>query len=219
MFSPSILKTSSTTDPAAFRSTNKTKSIVRFDCLIIKEFPIELGDNVPRTGAPVIMSQTACRSLVINLEHFESIRPPRRHRNSLILTTAARTERLLSAGHSLEEIAHATLTAYSIRVSRGKNNEQGICKFAQSTVGRVLTNMMPFKNQNPAAARIAKLCRPCESEKIGLRHPLNSMLVTTESARTEQQAGSSKRGRVVRNTAPFHMDKNPAAVQVLARSA
>jgi hypothetical protein len=150
MLYPTILKTSSTTDPAASSSSaNKNKKNVRFDCLIIKEFPIELGDNVPRAGAPVRMSQTACRSLVINVEHFESIRPPRRHRKSLILTTAARTERLLLAGHSFEEIANATVTAHSIRVSRNevilrqrqvssKDNKQGLSKL----LGRVLRKMI-----------------------------------------------------------------------------
>ena len=150
MYLPSILRTSSITDPAASGSTNnKNKMNVRFDCLIIKEFPIELGhSNVPSTGAPVSMGQTACRSFVINMEHFESIRPPRRHkRNAMILTTAARTELLLLAGHSFEEIANATLTARSIRVSRNEvilqqqaasNNKQGL----SSKLGRVLKNMI-----------------------------------------------------------------------------
>jgi hypothetical protein len=166
MLYPSILKSSSTTDPAASSSAkNNNQKNVRFDCLIIKEFPIELGDNVPKSGAPVIMSQTACRSLVINVEHFESIRPPRRHRKSLILTTTARTERLLLAGHSVEEIANATLMAHSIRVSRNevilqqqqqqqasyKNNKQGWSKL----LGRVLRNMILPINKNPAAVRVA----------------------------------------------------------------
>jgi hypothetical protein len=153
MLYPSILKSSSTTDPAATSSAkNNNQKKVRFDCLIIKEFPIELGDNVPKSGAPVTMSQTACRSLVINVEHFESIRPPRRHRKSLILTAAARTERLLLAGHSFEEIANATLMAHSIRVSRNevilqqqqqqqasyKNNKQGWSRLLR----RVLRNMI-----------------------------------------------------------------------------
>jgi hypothetical protein len=149
MLYSSILKTSSTTDPAASRSANKNKKKARFDCLIIKEFPIELGDNVPRTGAPVTMSQTACRSLVINVEHFESIRPPRRHRKSLILTTAARTEQLLLAGHSFEEIANATVTAHSVRVSRNevilrhqrassKNNKQGLSKLLRRVLMKII---------------------------------------------------------------------------------
>jgi hypothetical protein len=161
---PSILKPSSFTDPAASCSANnKNKMNVRFDCLIIKEFPIELGhSNVPSAGAPVSMSQTACRSFVINMEHFESIRPPRRRRkNAMILTTAARTELLLLAGHSFEEIANATLTARSIRVSRNEvillqqhaasNNKQG---GLSSKLGRVMKNMISLPiNKNRRAVR------------------------------------------------------------------
>jgi hypothetical protein len=159
----SILKTSSA-DSAVVSSPPNKKRIVRFDCLVVKEFPIELGDNVPNTGgAPVGMRQTACRSSVINLEHFESIRPPRRHRKSLIVTRAARTERLMLAGHSFEEIADATQTARSIRVSRNElifrkqasNNKQGLSRFVQSTVGRLLKNII-LPGKSPGAPVVAK---------------------------------------------------------------
>jgi hypothetical protein len=141
---PSILRTSSA-DLAASSPPNKTK-IVSFDNLTINEFPIELGDNVPRRGAPLSMSRTACRSLVIGLEYFESNRSPRRHRNSLIVTAEARTEQLLLAGHSFEEIVKAILTAHRIRASRDEVIQQaskqgGISKFIQST-GRILKSMI-----------------------------------------------------------------------------
>jgi hypothetical protein len=144
---PSILKTSSADDSASCSPPIKNKNKnVRFDGLIINEFPIELGDNVPKTGAPVSMSRTACRSLVIALEHFESIRPPRRPRNSLNLTAEARTERLLLAGYSFEEIVDAVLIAHRIQVSRDEviqehASKQGLSKFVQST-RRILKNMI-----------------------------------------------------------------------------
>jgi hypothetical protein len=162
---PSILKTSSTHPAVSGGSpSQQDKNGVRFDCLIIKEFPIELGDNVPKAGAPVSMSQTACRSFLIDLEAYESIRPPRRHRKSLIVTIEARTERLLLAGHSFDEIAKATLTAHGIRVSRdeviqqhasNKKMQQGLSKFVQSTLRSVLKIMiLPAINKNPVGVRI-----------------------------------------------------------------
>jgi hypothetical protein len=114
---PRILKTSSADLLAASSSPNKNKN-VRFDDLIINEFPIELGDNVPRTGAPVSMSRTASHSFVIGLEYFESNRPPRRHRNSMIVTTEARTERLLLDGHSSEIFEYPAMRRLNKRTSK-----------------------------------------------------------------------------------------------------
>jgi hypothetical protein len=161
---PSILKPSSA-DLAAFSPPSKDKN-VSFENLIINEFPIELGDNAPKTGAPIGMSRTACRRLVIDLEYFESNRPPRRHR-SLIMTAEARTDRLLLAGHSLEEILRAIMNVHKYRASRYEVIRQaskqgaGLSKFVLST-GRILKNMIhtrgpPVKNpvKNPVLVALS----------------------------------------------------------------
>ena len=94
------------------------KEGVRFDYLTILEFPITLGDTVPREGPPITMAANATRKLVIRIDRFEAARPERRDTRDLFLGAEDRTCLLLLAGFSLHEVADAALEASRIRVDR-----------------------------------------------------------------------------------------------------
>jgi hypothetical protein len=94
---------------------------VRFDYLTISEFPITLGDNVPREGPAITMAAKATRKLVIYLDRFEAARPERRDTRDLFLDANDRISLLLLAGFSMREIADATLEACRIKVDREHN--------------------------------------------------------------------------------------------------
>jgi hypothetical protein len=94
---------------------------VRFDYLTILEFPITLGETVPREGPPITMAANATRKLVIHFDRFEGARPERRDTRDLFLDAEDRTCLLLLAGFSMHEVADAALEASRIRVDREHN--------------------------------------------------------------------------------------------------
>jgi hypothetical protein len=118
---------------------------VRFEYLTILEFPITLGDTVPREGPPIAMADKATRKLVIHLDRFEAARPERRDTRDLFLDAEDRTCLLLLAGFSMHEVADAALEACRIRVDREHNaklsSKQRIHKVLDTT-RRTLKSMV-----------------------------------------------------------------------------
>ena len=94
---------------------------VRFDFMTILEFPIILGDTVPREGPPIAMAAIATRKLVIRVDRFEGARPERRDTRDLFMDAEDRTCLLLLADFSMHEVADAALEASRIRVDREHN--------------------------------------------------------------------------------------------------
>lgn len=120
---------------------------VRFDYLTISEFPIIVGDTVPREGPPITMAAKATRKLVIDLDRFEAARPERRDIRDLFLDAEERTCLLLWAGFSIGEVADAALETCRIHVDREHNarlsSKQRIHKVLDATRRALKSILIP----------------------------------------------------------------------------
>jgi hypothetical protein len=96
----------------------KTKA-VRFDRIVITEFPVILGDNPAVTaGAPVTIDWQPQGERNYSINAYERCRPVRRRRRRLLISVSNRAILLLSAGYSIDEIADASINAQQIKFSR-----------------------------------------------------------------------------------------------------
>eukprot|EP00934_Nitzschia_sp_Nitz4_P006731 Nitzschia sp. Nitz4//scaffold39_size137210//88015//89107//NITZ4_003210-RA/size137210-processed-gene-0.95-mRNA-1//1//CDS//3329550416//6721//frame0 len=120
---------------------------VFFDEIIIKEYPIILGDNPAVSGgAPISIGWKPLKESVVDVDFYEYCRcPERKSRKKLILSVRRRAGFLLGSGYSLEEIAQATmevektkeLRAASLK-SDGWSNPWEILSGAVETTGTAL---------------------------------------------------------------------------------
>lgn len=99
---------------------------VCFDDVHIREYGFILGDNpAVSKGAPLQIDWDYHNEDVIDVDIFEHCREPvRRHRKKIVLSARKRAKILLSAGHTVEEIADMTLqcqVAKKHRVESVKN--------------------------------------------------------------------------------------------------
>jgi len=99
-------------DNAAARKTTtietKVKKRVRFSHLDIREYPIVLGDNpTPKLGPPVSIGWDHCAEIErVDVDLYESVRPPRRDRDAALkLPAAYRVVLLKRQGYAASEIA------------------------------------------------------------------------------------------------------------------
>lgn len=114
---------------SAGMSTTAIWKKVCFDDVHIREYGFVLGDNpAVSKGAPLQIGWDYHNEDVIDVDIFEHCREPvRRHRRKIVLSARKRAKILLSAGHTVEEIADMTLqcqTAKRMRVESLKNAGQ-----------------------------------------------------------------------------------------------
>jgi len=96
---------------------------VFFDEILIKEYPVILGDNpAVSSGAPVSIGWKSSNESVVDLDFYEYCRiPERRPRKKMILSVRRRANTLLSSGYSLEQIANATLEVEKTKQLRAES--------------------------------------------------------------------------------------------------
>jgi hypothetical protein len=129
---------------------------IHFGPIVIVEFPVIIGDSIPREGAPLTLDAKAIRSFVIGLDRFECIRPERRRKYELWLDAEERISILLTEGCSLEDIANATLLPLKVRSQRADSSKNRFPKhqIAKAIVftGRAIKNMLgaPARKENTA---------------------------------------------------------------------
>ena len=101
------------------RPVQSRKKNVRFDRIVITEFPVILGDNPAVTsGAPVTIDWKPQGEKNYSIDAYERCRPIRRRRRRLLISVSNRAILLLAAGYSIDDIADASINAQQIKFSR-----------------------------------------------------------------------------------------------------
>mmetsp|Transcript_13316 Transcript_13316/g.37486 ORF Transcript_13316/g.37486 Transcript_13316/m.37486 type:complete len:145 (+) Transcript_13316:240-674(+) len=116
--------------------TTRSKQ-VRFGDLTITEYPIILGDNPACNGAPITIGWEPIRTYTRNLELYEYTRTHRRHgRKKLVIPVQKRSQILLDAGYTEEEIIKAALKVAQIKSQReetlNESQQKGFDKFSSN---------------------------------------------------------------------------------------
>lgn len=95
-------------------------SHVGFESVTIIEFPMVLGDNPScSNGAPVCLGRKVISSSTQNIDVYEYLRKDRRRsRRRLVLDVPTRSEILVAAGYTIDQIVRATMAVQVIRKSR-----------------------------------------------------------------------------------------------------
>ena len=87
--------------------------------MVIDEFPIILGDNVPSDGPPIALDTKPVRRWVIDLDRYECVCPERRRRHELQLSADERTLMLVvDGGITIHSILERAAEARQVRLNR-----------------------------------------------------------------------------------------------------
>lgn len=110
---------------------------VRFGDLTIAEYPIILGDNPSCTGAPITIGWQPMETYTRNLELYEYTRMQRRYgRKKLVIPVQTRSQMLLDAGYTEEQIIKRALSVAAIKTQREESlnepQQNGFNKFSSN---------------------------------------------------------------------------------------
>jgi hypothetical protein len=144
------------------------KKEVHFGPLTIDEFPIIVGESVPREGPPIALGPTAFRRQVIDLDRFECIRPERRGRLELLLDPEERMSILLMRGYTVDKIIDAALRAAQVRISRGESSKDKSSR--KERIAKALVKN-PFVSTSRAILKNMKSRRPLPVQKQSVALP------------------------------------------------
>eukprot|EP00536_Pseudo-nitzschia_multiseries_P000956 jgi/Psemu1/234153/estExt_Genewise1.C_120031 len=102
---------------------------VRFGELTITEYPIILGDNPACAGAPITIGWKPITSYTCNLELYEYTRMKRRNsRKKLVIPVQTRSQILLDAGYTQEQIIKVALQVSRIQSQREETLNEPLAK-------------------------------------------------------------------------------------------
>merc|ERR1712194_691985 len=114
-----------------------SKKKVTFGDLTISEYPIILGDNPACTGCPITMDWEPMRTYTRNLELHEYTKTQqRRNRRKLVIPIQRRSQMLLDAGYTEEQIIIRALQVAETKNEREETIKshqlQGFGKFSKN---------------------------------------------------------------------------------------
>jgi hypothetical protein len=132
------------------------KKSVRFDSVSIREHSVILGSNPAVTcGAPIELGWNHVNETVLPVDVFDHIRQgQRRRRKHLLLPVDIRARWLLEAGHSLFEIADATMEAQMTKRKRYESaqvkNWERLEQAVEAT-GKTIRKIVNYKQRTDTA--------------------------------------------------------------------
>lgn len=140
-----------------------TSKKVTFGDLTIIEFPIILGDNPACSGCPITIDWEPMRKHTRNLELYEYTRTQSRHnRRRLVIPVQKRSQMLLDAGYTQEQIIKRALVMAKIKNQREETVKshqlQGFGKFSKNfkaTLSKLNIGVGPKPSKTTVIARSA----------------------------------------------------------------
>merc|ERR1711935_918175 len=110
---------------------------VTFGDLTIIEYPIILGDNPACTGCPITIDWEPIGKHTRNLELYEYTRTQsRQSRRKLVIPVQKRSQMLLDAGYTQDQIVKRALEIAEVKIQREETNKshqlQGFGKFSKN---------------------------------------------------------------------------------------
>lgn len=117
-------------EEARTRRLSRSASGVKFDKVVVREFPVELGDNpAVSRGAPLTIDWEPINHIEYDLDIYEDNRKPRRGKNGLHLTFPERQKLFRECGFTGKEVTKAVIDVNNARTMR-YNTVQGFKKGA-----------------------------------------------------------------------------------------
>jgi hypothetical protein len=116
--------------PSSSSSSNESSSSrpnITFSVVAFHTHAIVLGDNpAVSVGPPLAMSWKAVESVSLDLEEYETSRPPRRQKRDLIVPRTMRMDWLRDEGYSRHEVAEVENEIKVIKKYRQTNAHKGL---------------------------------------------------------------------------------------------
>jgi hypothetical protein len=126
----SICQTFTTSSPCNNESSLSSSSLrpsVTFSALEFHTHKLILGDNPSvSVGPPIGMSWKAAESEILDLEEYETSRPPRRERRDLVVPRSMRVTWLRNEGYARSEMAAVENEIKGIKKHRKANARKGL---------------------------------------------------------------------------------------------
>ena len=132
---------------------------------MIREYPIELGDNPAcSAGAPIQIGWDPQDISLRNLEVYEYCRQDRRRGKQLVLSVPRRAQLLMEAGYSIEQIGTATYEVEVVQKSRAETlQNQG---WDRVNVFLEATGKLPKEFLNGVLGGLKKVAGPAPVKKM-----------------------------------------------------
>jgi hypothetical protein len=123
----SISQTFTTSRPCNNESSSSLQPSVTFSALEFHTHRLILGDNPSvSVGPPLAMSWKAVKSEILDLEDYETSRPPRRERCDLVVPRSMRVTWLRNEGYARSELAEVEKEIKVIKKHRKANARKGL---------------------------------------------------------------------------------------------
>lgn len=130
----SICRTFTSSDPCINDSSSLRPSVT-FSAVEFHTHNLILGDNPSvSVGPPLGMSWKAVESKILDLEEYETSRPPRRDRRDLIVPRSTRVTWLRAEGYARSELAEAENEIIVIKKHRRTNARKGLWEKVREVV-------------------------------------------------------------------------------------
>jgi hypothetical protein len=226
------------------------QAMVTFGQVTVYEFPMELGHNpacsagapvqakwIPRqrynyndgaettttTAAAAAAAATAIASLEMELDLYEYLRRSQRKskRKDLILSVTERASILLQAGHSIDEIVHATLQVEELQKQRRETlQKNGWERFSQLLLGGGGGGGGEHHNTTTTGRRLPKGILSTGGMQLLLNGVKGAMTLGSSPSSSNSSNNSTSGGTRISTAAGRHKnDGKPQPRTVPARSA
>jgi hypothetical protein len=131
----SIYRTFTSSSPCINESSSSLQPSVTFSAVEFHTHELILGDNPSvSVGPPLAMSWKAVESKILDLEEYETSRPPRRERRDLIVPRSMRVTWLRAEGYARSELAEVENEIKVIKKHRRTNARKGLWEKVREVV-------------------------------------------------------------------------------------
>jgi hypothetical protein len=131
----SICRTFTSSSPCINESSSSLQPSVTFSAVEFHTHELILGDNPSvSVGPPLAMSWKAVESKILDLEEYETSRPPRRERRDLIVPRSMRETWLRAEGYARSELTEVENEIKVIKKHRRTNARKGLWEKVRGVV-------------------------------------------------------------------------------------
>lgn len=143
---------------------------VDFSTVVIREYPVTLGDNPGVSAGPALTIDWEPQDEVqISLSDYESSRPPRRNYVEMSIPKDIRMQMLVGSGHTRQEIQVAVKKSNIGRINRRKTNAMlhlSSQHEAYEMIARGLRNTLTLKKKKKKERRLMEISEKFHRQRV-----------------------------------------------------
>jgi hypothetical protein len=124
---------------------------LRFDYVVIRDMPIELGEHPASDGAPITIGWEPESTRKVHIDLYELSRDDPKTVHELRLSVTERAKMLLDAGYDIEDIVNASEQAQAILKQRNDSSRNQKWEVLQEAREKASRTIKKLTRSNPAA--------------------------------------------------------------------